>query len=344
VNHDLTPFESDMRAQPGALKELVGHHLDPDTRRLLARPWDRIVLTGMGSSHYVALPTWRALVAAGMPAWAVDTGSLLESPDLLTSNTLVVATSQSGASGEIVALLDRAATGAARVGAVLGVAANPTSPLAQRSDAFLELLSGPEATVSTKSYLNSLVIHHRLTEAFLDAPSNDNGLEQTIADVTEVLQVTDTLGIGEQALATDRPRVVAIGKGDSAATALYAGLITKESAKVPMEGYVGGEFRHGPYELAGPGLTAFIYPGGAPAGDPTMPALARDLVASGSTVYTVGGEGPPGAHTLESPATNPLSALACGAVVAQLVAVSLARANGVVPGDFIYGSKVTTAL
>lgn len=344
MTSDLTPYERDMRDQPAALQELAGARLDADVRELLARPWDRIVFTGMGSSHYAALPGWRALAGAGRAAWAIDTGDLLESPGLLTSGTLLVATSQSGASGEMVELLDRADAGTATAGAILGLAADAASPLAQRADAFMDLRSGAEATVSTKSYLNSLAAHHRLIDCFLGNDTADAALAALGADVAAVLERTDVTDIGKQALDAGAPRVVSIGKGDSAATSLYAALITKESSKVPMQGYVGGEFRHGPYELAGPGLTAFLYLAGAPAGDRTLSALARDLVASGSTVYAMGGEPLPGVTTLGVPSATQLGALACGAVVAQLVAVDLARANDVVPGEFIYGSKVTTAL
>ena len=342
---DLTPFERDMQAQPAALEALVGHGIDADAQALLTRPWQRFVLTGMGSSHYVGLRTWRALVASGHAAWAVDTGDLLENPGLLTPDTLLIATSQSGASGEIVELLDRTSSGGAlRVGAVVGMAAKEDSPLAKRSDAFIALRSGPEATVSTKSYLNSLVRHHQIVDVFLGTYGTDAALEVAIADVESVLEQNVVSGIGEQVLEAAKPRTAAIGKGDSAATALFAALITKESSKVPLQGFVGGEFRHGPYELAGPGLTAFLYAAGAPGGDTTLPTLAQDLVASGSTVFSVGGTSLPGVHMLPVPSSSSLSALASSAVMAEQIAVSLARANGVVPGDFIFGSKVTTAL
>ena len=340
-----TPFELDMRDQPKALEALVGHGIDTDTRALLNRPWGRIVLTGMGSSHYVALPTWRAVVGRGRAAWAIDTGDLLENPALLTPDTLLVATSQSGASGEMVELLDRTrGARGARAGAVVGITAVEDSPLATRADAFVALRSGAEATVSTKSYLNSLAVHHQLTQVLLGADTYPDDLERAIVDVRSVLDRDTAVGIGEHVLDVARPRTAAIGKGDSAATSLYAALITKESAKVPMEGYVGGEFRHGPYELAGPGLTAFIYAAGAPAGDTTLPTLAADLAVSGATVYSIGGPALPGVRVLDIPSDSSLSALACSAVVAEQVAVSLARANDVVPGDFVFGSKVTTAL
>lgn len=341
----ITPFERDMQAQPAALEALIGHGIEAGVQALLTRPWQRFVLTGMGSSHYVALPTWRALVASGRAAWSVDTGALLDNPGLLTPDTLLIATSQSGASGELVELLDRISSGkAGRAGAVVGIAAKEDSPLATRSDGFIALRSGSEATVSTKSYLNSLVRHHQLVDVFLGTHHTDAALEGTIADVQSVLEQNDVSDIGQHVLEATKPRTAAIGKGDSAATALFAGLITKESSKIPLQGFVGGEFRHGPYELAGPGLTAFLYAAGAPAADPTLPTLAQDLVASGSTVFCVGGPALPGVRMLDVPNRSSLSALASSAVMAEQIAVSLARANGVVPGAFIFGSKVTTAL
>src|SRR4051812_14400087 len=99
-----SPLELDIAAQADALRAFArspAHGgLDPAGRDR----YDRIVLTGMGSSHFAALPTWRSLVATGRPAWWVDSGQLLETPDLVTPDTLLIATSQSGASGEVAAL------------------------------------------------------------------------------------------------------------------------------------------------------------------------------------------------------------------------------------------------
>ena len=72
--------------------------------------------------------------------------------------------------------------------------------------------------------------------------------------------------------------------------------------------------------------------------------LARDLVAAGSHVVLVGDLEIDGATTLRTTADSPLESLVTGAVVAELIAVDLARENGVVPGAFAFGSKVTTAL
>jgi glucosamine--fructose-6-phosphate aminotransferase (isomerizing) len=137
---------------------------------------------------------------------------------------------------------------------------------------------------------------------------------------------------------------VFVGFKDHAATAMYAGLITKEAAKIPAEGYVGGEFRHGPMELAGPGLTAVIFGGHRAADNPSLTRLTRDLVATGSSVVVVGGAGVHGAFDVDVPGVHIDAQLSYGAVLAQWLAVALARARGITPGAFEFGSKITTAL
>src|SRR4051794_4373483 len=101
-----SPFEHDIADQGEALARFAQAPVPARLATLVQREHARVVLTGMGSSHFAALPSWRRLVGAGQPVWWVDTGQLLDSPQLMTPDTLVVATSQSGASGEIVALLE----------------------------------------------------------------------------------------------------------------------------------------------------------------------------------------------------------------------------------------------
>jgi fructoselysine-6-P-deglycase FrlB-like protein len=344
---ETTPFEADIAEQPDALRRLLEA---PSTASELAtiagRPWDRIVFTGMGSSHFAAIPAWRRLVNKGLPTWAIDTGELVDNPSLLTTDSLLIVTSQSGASGEVVELLDRLADEELPVGAVLGVAADDESPLAVSADVYLPLHSGKEATVSTKSYLNTLAVHCRIAAAFTgeDPARIDDGILAAAEQVAAVIGNLDVNPIGTWVHDLGAPRLVAVGKADASATAQYAALITKESSKVPIEGFVGGQFRHGPFELAGPGLVAFLFGASAHDGDSSISRLAHDLISTGSEVVLIGDLCIEGAQTLEVPVTGPLEALATASVAAQLVAVDIARARGLVPGAFEYGSKVTTAL
>ncbi|TIH40151.1 SIS domain-containing protein [Subtercola vilae] len=341
-----TPFEADIEAQPDALRALAGAATPSGLRELDPQSFSRIVFTGMGSSHFVGIPTWRNLTAKGRPAWAIDTGQLLDTPGLLTPDTLLVITSQSGASGEVVALLDRLEEDPARPRTIVGITADSNSPLAETAELFLPLHSGPEATVSTKSYLNSLVVHAQLAAALngRNVSAVNHEADRLAGIVTRLLTSTDTAETAATTLDGERPRVAAVGWRDDAATALFAGLITKESSKVAIEGHIGGQFRHGPFELAGPGLTVFLYGAHAASDDGSIARLASDLAATGAHAVLIGDMVLAGTTTIRASASTSLEGLVTGSIVAQLIARDLALENGVVPGAFAYGSKVTTAL
>ena len=341
---DTTPFELNIAEQPDALRRLAAA-ATTNLDLLSGRDWDRVVLTGMGSSHFAGLPTWRHLTALGRAAWAVDTGQLLDNERLVTPQTLLIVTSQSGASGEVTKLLERRREGRIARAALVGVTNDDQSPLARAADHLLPLHSGAEATVSTKSYLNTLGVHRIIRAAFshedLDHVRSAE-LNDAAAAVQDVLSRVDLTDAAATAARHPRRRLAYVGAGDSAGTGLFAALITKEASKVPAEGYVGGQFRHGPFELAGDGLTVMVFAPGRGSQDTSLRRLATDLIGTGSDVMVVGDPGSDSSVTIPVGGGTGLAFTAASAVVAQLFAVDLARANGVTPGAFLHGSKITT--
>lgn len=343
---EKTPFEVNILEQPEALRRLAGATptlLDG----LTGSSWDRIVLTGMGSSHYAGTPTWRHLISLGHQAWTIDTGQLLDNDQLITTQTLLIVTSQSGASGEVTELLGRRQSGRLRPAALASVTNDAASPLAQAADVFLPLHSGEEATVSTKSYLNTLAVHRLVRAAFAgDDVATVRATELDDA-ATAVQDVIDRVDLNKWAIdAAQHParRLAYVGARDSAGTAEFAALITKESAKVAAEGYVGGQFRHGPFELAGDGLTVMIFAPERDRPDTSLRRLAADLVDTGSQVIVVGDPDSPATITVPIGGTTDLAFATASSVVAELFAVDVARANGVIPGAFLHGTKITTTI
>ena len=327
-----SPFETDIADQADALRAFLAAPAPDTLASVVGRPYGRIVLTGMGSSHYAALPTWRRIVATGRPAWWVDSGQLLDAPELVTPDTLLVVTSQSGASGEVVALLD-----SFKPAALVGITNDADSPLGRGADVVLGLHSGTEATVSTKSYLNTLAAHELLADTATGTYSRRGAAAVAAVSGFEVPGFLDDVANG---IAADDGRLVYVGFSDHAATSLYSGLITKEGAKIPADGYAGGQFRHGPLELAGPGLTAVLFNGDVE--NASANQLGADLIDTGSTVVAVGAVSP-ATHRIPGP-SGLLAQLAHGALVAQHLTVAVARARGITPGAFAYGSKITASL
>ena len=153
------------------------------------------------------------------------------------------------------------------------------SPLATAADLVIALHSGDEATVSTKSYLNSLAAHDLLAATLTGTVPDDVRAVAKVAGEFTGAGELEPLAAG--LIAADHPRLAYIGFGDYAATALYAGLITKEGAKVAAEGYIGGQFRHGPLELAGPGLVAVLFGSDDPDANASLQRLGADLAQAG---------------------------------------------------------------
>src|SRR6202012_4416546 len=218
-NH-FSPYEQDISDQLTAIADQIAYELPPSLRQLELSGYDRIVLTGMGSSHYATIPIERDLVARGFPVWRIDTGSLLDFPELVTSKTLLWATSQSGMSGEIVALLTKI-EGSAGPATIIGVTNDERSTLAQQADILVALKSGSEATVSSKSYLNTLIAQYRTSLALLrkDEAPLIRSLQTAKAEFARLIEDRSAVqSIVNEAFKEVEPRGALIGIGADGAT------------------------------------------------------------------------------------------------------------------------------
>jgi glucosamine--fructose-6-phosphate aminotransferase (isomerizing) len=341
----IAGFEQDILEQPDALASFASRPLPAGIASLDLTQFDRIIMTGMGSSDYVTIPLELLLARQGMPIWRLQTSRLLETLEMITDRTLLWITSQSGRSGEVVALLDRLSAG--HRGIVVAVTNDPESPLARAADHVIELHCGKEATVSSKSYLNTLAVIHRFC-ARVEGRTDEaavNDIRTLASDLRTAIEAAPRIisVVAERALAASNPRFALIGSGPDAATALTGALILKEASKVAAEGYIGGAFRHGPLELAGPGLTAFLFGSGTDE-DLTLRQLVQDLSRTGSNVIAISPRNYDGAEHIAIPSHPVCSRMAHAMIAVQQLSVSLARQAGFVPGEFRYGQKITALL
>jgi glucosamine--fructose-6-phosphate aminotransferase (isomerizing) len=335
------PYLRDILAQPRALEDTVAGLRDAPRLPDLAG-FDRIVLTGMGASYHALHPLHIQLVEHGFSAVAYETSELIHYYDAaLTPRTLLVAVSQSGRSVEIVRLLDAAAAhGHGRV-RIVGVTNTPESPLATRADLTIPTRAGAESCVSCKTFVATLValewlgaalrgadriqIESALREAAPAAQAYLDGWQAKVGSLVELLTGVRSLFL--------------TGRGASMAAAGAGGLILKESAHFHAEGMTCSAFRHGPFEMSGPGVFVLVF-----AGDPKTVALSEKLVAD--VRNAAGRAALVGPHSDVEAFRIPLTPPAIRPVVemlpVQMISLALAALAGLQPGKFRLLTKVTT--
>lgn len=270
------PYLRDILDQPLALEKALDHLSEGDSLAAIASDlaagrYQRVLLTGMGSSLHALYPLHLALSRHGYASFWVETAELLLGFDALRKkDTLLIAVSQSGESAEIVNLLLHAG----EFGHVIGVTNNEHSPLGRQADTRLLLRSGTEFTVSCKSYLNTLAVLHWLGVLLCGGRVAGAMGELRIAWLGVKAYLPRWRDHVSELLAQIQgvQSVFITGRGESLATAGTAGLILKESTHVHAEGMSCASFRHGPMEMANENSWILVF-----AGDRHVEGLNRRL-------------------------------------------------------------------
>ncbi len=333
----------DLLAQPDTLREarakLAELTLDAD----LLADWQsgkfaRIVLTGMGSSLHAAYPLHRALHRAGYTSHWMETAELLFGFEpLYSSQTLLVAISQSGESAEIVALAQQAA----RFGYLIGVTNNPQSPLGRAAGSKILLHAGVESSVSCKTYVATLAALH-----WLAAQLTGGDVRAALEELAEAERAArEYLGKWREHVTELLPLLEGIqsvfvtGRGDSLATTGTGGLILKESTRRHAEGMSAAAFRHGPLEMAGANVLTLIFEGEGGAAL-LHRRLAEDITRGGGHAALVG-PNTEGLDAFRLPAVPAAVTQIVEILPVQMLSLALAMRGGFEAGRFERASKIT---
>lgn len=330
------PFRVDVEKQAQALRDFERAPISLGLYPLVRDHHDRIVLTGMDGSHFAALPSWRRLVARGKAAWWIDTASLLAGPELITPDSLLIATSRSGRREEAVALVQKFDE-TTRPATIVAITDDLASPLAEHADC--EILLRSRSAGRSQGFLNTLAAHDYLASLILSEDSDDLSSTARIVAASKYQSVLGEVAAG--VAANPESELAYIGFREHAATSLYAGLLTTQTTGIAAAGYFGRQFRQGPLQRADTNLTAILFSGRDAVANAAAGRSARDLVAAGSTVIVVGTADAPGAVGIPSPATHISGQVAHGVVIAQHFVSALAtqsvsqtlRGGGVLAGD-----------
>ncbi len=333
----------DILDQPRVLEETLAQLEVSEALQRLAGglkegKFEKVVLTGMGSSFHALHPLNIQLIDHGFTAVMVETSELLHYQNrLFDPKTLIVAVSQSGQSAEVVRLLD---INDGR-SSVIAVTNTPDSPLAEQADATILSLAGEEFSVSCKTYLAALMALQWLgdfvcegdllrTRQELEAAGQAvrNYLvhwKEYVQDLAQMLDGTRNLFL--------------VGRGPSLAAVGTGALTIKESDHFPAEGMSSAAFRHGPFEMLSHETFVFVFAGEDKTRELNQ-SLFADIRGKGGRAELIG-EGAAARSCLLPSAPRSIRPI-LEILPVQMVTLALAAQVGREPGRFELASKVTT--
>jgi glucosamine--fructose-6-phosphate aminotransferase (isomerizing) len=219
-----------------------------------------------------------------VPALAVEATDLFYySRALLQERRPLVFVSQSGKGAEAAAIVENLPAGTL----LLAVTNDAESLLARHAQVVLPTLAGAESGVATKTYTNGLGVLWLLARRWGGALASESRALTLVAETIERL-LADAEAIAARWLDAleSAASIVFAGHGPHVATARQAALMLAERARVAAIGTSIGAFRHGPIEIAQPGLGAVLFGPPGRSGD-SAGALAAELDSYGARVLIV---------------------------------------------------------
>lgn len=344
---DLSVIEGeylqDLLDQPGAMESTletldVSKPLAELAHQLQNGSFQRIVLTGMGSSFHALHPLNLQLIDHGFTAIMVETSELIHyKTRFFDPNTLIIAVSQSGQSAELVRLAEVNRNGSA----VIAVTNTPDSTLARQATAAVFTQAGREFSVSCKTYVTALLALKWLgdTLSARDPKRSRRELSSAVPAMAgyladwkhHVVRLAKSLeGIRQLFL---------VGRGASLAAVGTGALIVKESDHFHAEGMSSAAFRHGPFEMLSEETFVVVFSGDDKTRDLNLRLLA-DIQQGGGRAELVGENSALECFRLQDHKSSIRPILEILPV--QMMTLALAALAEREPGKFELARKVTT--
>ncbi len=335
-------YLGDILHQPQALEDTLAalspsKELESLASRLNKGKFQRIVLTGMGSSFHALHPLNLQLIRDGHTAIMVETSELVHYKNrFFDPTTLIVAVSQSGQSAEMV----RLATANRKRSAVIAVTNTPDSALAKHASAAVVTRAGSEFSVSCKTYVTALMALKWLGDVLCQRDGKRTRQELKHAAPAVAAYLADWKDYVEclaEKLEGIR-HLFLVGRGASLAAVGTGALIVKEADLFHAEGMSSAAFRHGPFEMLSAEAFVAVLSGDAKTRDLNRRLLA-DMQEQGGCAELIGETGTLECFRLADHGDSVRSILEILPV--QMITLALAALSGREPGKFELATKVT---
>lgn len=277
-------------AGPAAQMEIVEA---ARTLQALAPPVLLTVARG-SSDHAATYLSYAAQLLLGLPVASVGPSIVsIYSAELRTKGLAAIAISQSGSSADTARLC---AALSDQGGHVVALTNRPGSPLADASDAVIDIRAGPEhAVAATKSFFNSVVAGLWLLAHWADDVALIAALKQLPAAMAQHREPPWAAELSAALNEADHAMVLARGPGLGIANEIALKLI--ETCGIHASSYSGAEVLHGPSALLTEGYPVIALAGGAAHG---MDQALDRIAGQAARLITVP-EAAGGAHPLLAP-------------------------------------------
>lgn len=333
----------DLLDQPRALEDTL-RTLDRSkllvglAKRLSRGRFQRVVLTGMGSSFHALNPLNLQLISHGFTSIMVETSELVHyKARFFDPRTLIVAVSQSGQSAEMV----RLAEVNRKRSAVIAVTNTPESALVKHATASLFTQAGTEFSVSCKTYVTALMVLKWLGDILCQRDPRQSLRELKTAAPAVASYLADWQAyVISMAERLKRIRhLFLVGRGSSLAAVGTGALIVKESDHFHAEGMSSAAFRHGPLEMLSEETFVVVFAGDDRTRDLNHRLLA-DIQQGGGHAELVGEASSLEGFRLADHGSSVRPILEILPI--QMVTLALGALAGREPGKFELATKVTT--
>jgi glucosamine--fructose-6-phosphate aminotransferase (isomerizing) len=251
------PMIKDIKSQPKFLNMILTKYFKDseyknrltDVVNYIENNDNPILFAGMGSSNYAAISAINILSNKGYLCINPDIDEFIHyQMNSINKDFTVIAISQSGKSVETKKILEKLSNNHT----VIAITNYEDSPIANMADFVLPIFAGEEATISTKTYVNSNYLLNII--AHLVDNNDDFDIQKQLDDI-EIIdnfinQEENTMPKLYNHLKS-KDKWSFISRGDLLATTFMGALICKEGTGLQPDGYSGGAFRHGPLEITG---------------------------------------------------------------------------------------------
>lgn len=337
----MIPYIKDILSQPAALRAALEKYSLSALERINLAEFDRLIISGMGSSYYAAYPALIELSKQATPVQLVNAAELLHSlHGMIGARSLLWLNSQSGRSVELVHLLDQIKS--RPLARLLTFVNNVSSPMGKRADICVPIHAGEEATVSTKTYTNMLAVNllaaiqligGNVESAIQQMHLAAGAMESYLADWEARVQELDAV-LGEF------DALFLIGRGASMSAVWNGSLINKEAARYAFEGMHAADFRHGPLEIVSEGFAALIFAGTRQTSALNR-ELAREIISYGGKAIWLDSVPDPEIPTILFPETSEAARPLVEILPMQMLTLAMANRKHMEAGKFHHVTKIT---